>query len=115
MGERGGREGELFGRPRELTENMSTYQPTQMPPLPFPYPLGRQTVETWGKQVSHLLDDAVEELSAPHVLDAHEVLLGVVLEELVDFDHVGVLERPQDAHLGDGGWRDFVQIVSCSC
>lgn len=53
-------------------------------------------------QQPHPLHDAVEKLSPSHVLDAHVVGLGVVFEELKDFNHVRVLERPQDAHLRCG-------------
>ena len=47
----------------------------------------------------YLLYYAVEQLSPPHVLDGHIVNLGVVLEELVDVDHIRVLQGPQDANL----------------
>lgn len=47
----------------------------------------------------HLAGDAVEELSPPHVFHRHVVHFGVVLEELVDVYHVGVLDVLQDGHL----------------
>lgn len=44
-----------------------------------------------GGAMTNLLYDAIEQFAASHELDGHVIVLGVIPEELVDIDHIGVL------------------------
>lgn len=56
--------------------------------------------------LAYLLDDAVEELASLHELNNFVVVVGVVLEELVDFDYIRVPQLSQNARLAEARTRD---------